>query len=57
MIPQSFPIEPMQVDITEENENEAGGEEQEEQNYIVDNPSLDLESYSSAYTGLAMLTR
>ena len=57
MIPQSFPIEPMQVDITEENENEAGGEEQEEQNYIVENPSLDLESYSSAYTGLAMLTR
>ena len=50
-------IEPMQVDMPEENENDAGGEEQEEQNYIVENPSLDLESHSNAYTGLAKLHR
>ena len=50
-------IEPMQVDMPEENENDAGGEEHEEQNYIVENPSLDLESQSNAYTGLAKLYR
>ena len=50
-------IEPMQVDIPEENENDVGGEEHEEQNYIVENPSLDLESHSNAYTGLAKLYR
>ena len=49
--------EPMQVDMPEENENDAGGDETEEQNYIVENPSLDLESYSNAYTGLAKLHR
>jgi hypothetical protein len=31
------------IDIPEENENEVGGEENEEQSYIVENPSLDLE--------------
>ena len=50
-------IEPMQVDMPEENENDAGAEEHEEQNYIVENPSLDLESHSNAYTGLAKLYR
>ena len=32
-----------QVDLPEENDNEAGLEETEEQSYVVDNPSLDLE--------------
>jgi len=50
-------IEPMQVDMPEENENDVGAEENEEQNYIVENPSLDLEAYSNAYTGLAKLHR
>jgi len=53
-------IEPMQVDAPEENENEAdaGAEETEqEQNYTVENPSLDLEATSNAYTGLAKLYR
>jgi len=50
-------IEPMQVDMPEENENDVVGEENEEQNYIVENPSLDLEAYSNAYTGLAKLHR
>eukprot|EP00092_Neocalanus_flemingeri_P037506 GFUD01040840.1.p1 GENE.GFUD01040840.1~~GFUD01040840.1.p1 ORF type:complete len:494 (+),score=177.25 GFUD01040840.1:237-1718(+) len=51
-------VEPMQVDIPEENENEVGGEEgNEEQVYVVDNPSLDLEATSNAYTGLAKLYR
>ena len=60
-MPGGFPnmmgAEPMQVDMPEENENDAGGDENEEQNYIVENPSLDLESYSNAYTGLAKLHR
>jgi len=47
----------MQVDIPEENENEVGGEENEEQVYVVENPSLDLEATSNAYTGLAKLYR
>ena len=50
-------IEPMQVDMPEENENDVRAEENEEQNYIVENPSLDLEAYSNAYTGLAKLHR
>lgn len=50
-------IEPMQVDIPEENDNEAGIEESEEQSYVVDNPSLDLEATSNAYSGLAKLYR
>ena len=61
-MPGGFPnmmgaIEPMQVDMPEENENDVVGEENEEQNYIVENPSLDLEAYSNAYTGLAKLHR
>jgi len=50
-------IEPMQVDIPEENDNEGPVEENEEQSFVVDNPSLDLESTSNAYTGLAKLYR
>jgi len=50
-------VEPMQVDIPEENENEVGGEETEEQVYVVENPSLDLEATANAYTGLAKLYR
>jgi len=50
-------IEPMQVDMPEENENEVVGEENEEQSYTVENPSLDLEATSNAYTGLAKLYR
>jgi len=51
-------IEPMQVDMPEENDNEGGLEEgAEEQSYFVDNPSLDLEATSNAYEGLAKLYR
>lgn len=51
-------IEPMQVDVPEENDNEANGlEEAEEQSYTVDNPSLDLEAISNSYDGLAKLYR
>jgi COP9 signalosome complex subunit 1 len=50
-------VEPMQVDMPEENDNEAGLEEAEEQSYLVDNPSLDLEATSNAYDGLAKLYR
>ena len=32
-----------QVDMGEENENDVGGEENEEELFTVDNPSLDLE--------------
>ena len=32
-----------EVDMPEENENEVVGEENEEQSYTVENPSLDLE--------------
>lgn len=45
-------VEPMQVDAPpEDNDNN------EEESYIVENPSLDLEVYASSYTGLAKLYR
>lgn len=45
-------VEPMQVDAPpEDNDNN------EEENYIVENPSLDLEAYANSYTGLAKLYR
>lgn len=45
-------VEPMQVDAPpEDNDNN------EEESYIVENPSLDLEVYASSYTGLARLYR
>lgn len=45
-------VEPMQVDAPpEDNENN------EEEIYIVDNPTLDLEVYANSYTGLAKLNR
>ena len=47
----------MQVDMPEENENEVAVEEAEDQSYTVENPSLDLEACSNAYTGLAKLHR
>ena len=48
----------LQVDVPEENDNEANGlEEAEEQSYTVDNPSLDLEAISNSYDGLAKLYR
>jgi len=50
-------MEPMQVDIGEENENEVGNDETEEEIFTVDNPSLDLESYASQYSGYAKLQR
>lgn len=46
------PVEPMQVDAQpEDNENV------EEDAYIVENPTLDLESYANSYTGLSKLYR
>lgn len=45
-------MEPMQVDAPpEDNDNT------EEESYIVENPSLDLEAYAGSYTGLARLYR
>ncbi|KAL3285246.1 hypothetical protein HHI36_019356 [Cryptolaemus montrouzieri] len=45
-------IEPMQVDAPpEDNDNN------EEETYIVENPSLDLEVYANSFTGLAKLYR
>ncbi|CAH1967231.1 unnamed protein product [Acanthoscelides obtectus] len=45
-------VEPMQVDAPpEDNDNN------EEENYVVENPSLDLEVYANSYTGLAKLYR
>ncbi|XP_077272434.1 COP9 signalosome subunit 1b [Temnothorax americanus] len=45
-------VEPMQVDApTEDNDNA------EEEPYIVENPTLDLEVYATSYTGLAKLNR
>ncbi|KAM0732032.1 COP9 signalosome complex subunit 1 [Formica fusca] len=45
-------VEPMQVDApTEDNDNA------EEEPYIVENPTLDLEVYANSYTGLAKLHR
>lgn len=44
--------EPMQVDVPiEDNENT------EAENFIVENPTLDLETYSASYTGMAKLYR
>ncbi|EEC01542.1 26S proteasome regulatory complex, subunit RPN7/PSMD6, putative, partial [Ixodes scapularis] len=45
-------VEPMQVDAQPE-DNEAT----EEETYVVENPSLDLEAYSNSYGGLARLYR
>ncbi|XP_054716212.1 COP9 signalosome complex subunit 1-like [Uloborus diversus] len=45
-------VEPMQVDAPPD-ENDAS----EEEVYIVENPTLDLEAYISSYTGLAKLYR
>ncbi|ESO84218.1 hypothetical protein LOTGIDRAFT_184282 [Lottia gigantea] len=46
-------VEPMQVDaIQEENDNTEASH-----NYVVENPTLDLEQYSAQYTGLAKLHR
>ncbi|GLV42287.1 COP9 signalosome subunit 1b [Carabus blaptoides fortunei] len=45
-------VEPMQVDAPpEDNDNN------EEETYVVENPSLDLEVYANSYTGLARLYR
>ncbi|KAJ3663515.1 hypothetical protein Zmor_007770 [Zophobas morio] len=45
-------VEPMQVDAPpEDNDNN------EEESYIVENPSLDLEVYANSYSGLAKLSR
>jgi len=41
----------MQVDVCEENEND------EEEPYIVENPTLDMESYAASYQGMAKLSR
>ncbi|XP_066598723.1 COP9 signalosome complex subunit 1 isoform X2 [Prorops nasuta] len=50
--PQQNVVEPMQVDApAEDNENA------EEEPYIVENPTLDLEVYANSYTGLARLYR
>ncbi|XP_046472824.1 COP9 signalosome complex subunit 1 isoform X1 [Neodiprion pinetum] len=49
---QQNAMEPMQVDApTEDNDNT------EEEPYIVENPTLDLEVYANSYTGLAKLYR
>jgi len=48
---QQNAIEPMQVDVCEENEND------EEEPYIVENPTLDMESYAASYQGMAKLSR
>lgn len=46
------PVEPMQIDLPpEDNENN------EEESYIVENPTLDLDFYANSYTGLARLYR
>lgn len=46
------PIEPMQVDApAEDNENN------EEETYSIENPSIDLDFYANSYTGLAKLHR
>ncbi|GBL92056.1 COP9 signalosome complex subunit 1 [Araneus ventricosus] len=49
---QSSSVEPMQVDAPPE-ENDAT----EEEVYVVENPTLDLEAYITSYTGLAKLYR
>lgn len=43
----------MQVDLQPEESNE----NTEENNYVVENPTLDLETYANSYTGLAKLHR
>ncbi|OXU28202.1 hypothetical protein TSAR_008335 [Trichomalopsis sarcophagae] len=49
---QQNAVEPMQVDApAEDNDNS------EEEQYIVENPTLDLESYANQYTGRAKLFR
>ncbi|XP_016839355.1 COP9 signalosome complex subunit 1 [Nasonia vitripennis] len=49
---QQNAVEPMQVDApAEDNDNS------EEEPYIVENPTLDLESYANQYTGRAKLFR
>ena len=49
---QQNPIEPMQVDApAEDNENN------EEETYSIENPSIDLDYYANSYTGLAKLHR
>ncbi|XP_035718504.1 COP9 signalosome complex subunit 1-like [Vespa mandarinia] len=45
-------VEPMQVDVPAEDNDNA-----EEEPYIVENPTLDLEVYANSYTGLAKLYR
>jgi len=50
-------LEPMQVDMGEENENDVGQEEAEEEIFTVENPNIDLETYASSYNGLAKLYR
>ncbi|XP_075557516.1 COP9 signalosome subunit 1b isoform X2 [Dermacentor variabilis] len=45
-------VEPMQVDAPPE-ENEAA----EEETYVVENPTLDLEAHANSYAGLARLYR
>lgn len=52
MILVSNAVEPMQVDAPpEDNDNT------EEDPYLVENPTLDLEVYANSYTGLARLNR
>ncbi|XP_059476353.1 COP9 signalosome complex subunit 1 isoform X2 [Neocloeon triangulifer] len=48
------PVEPMQVDIQPENNENT---EDETEPFIVENPTLDLESYAANYSGLAKLHR
>lgn len=50
-LPRQNPVEPMQVDVPEDNENI------EDATYTVDNPSLDLEVYANSYTGFSRLHR
>ncbi|KAI4491893.1 PREDICTED: COP9 signalosome complex subunit 1 [Polistes canadensis] len=45
-------VEPMQVDVPAEDNDNA-----EEEPFIVENPTLDLEVYANSYTGLARLYR
>ncbi|UYV71282.1 GPS1 [Cordylochernes scorpioides] len=48
------PVEPMQVDVPPE---EQMGDASEEEVYIVENTTLDLDTYANSYTGLARLHR
>jgi len=49
---QAQAMEPMQVDVVEENHNV-----EEDSAYTVENHTIDLEHYASQYTGLARLNR